>query len=125
MNFKTHNEVSVDINFTHLQGYVNADYATLCEVFGKPQEGDGCKVDAEWWVRFDDGLVATIYNWKNGLNYMGARGTPVEQIDVWHIGGHSAEAAIRIKALVEQHAEEYEDPSDYAGMGWIGRDGRP
>lgn len=21
--------------------------------------------------------------------------------------------------------EEYEDPSDYTGMGWVGRDGRP
>jgi hypothetical protein len=21
--------------------------------------------------------------------------------------------------------DEYEDPSDYAGMGWVGKDGRP
>jgi hypothetical protein len=45
------------------------------------------------------------------------------------------EEAMRLDALyaaahehdlkTEAYPEEYEDPSDYMGMGWIGRDGRP
>jgi hypothetical protein len=35
--------------------------------------------------------VATIYNWKNGPNYIG-RGT-IEDIDEWNIGGHDLTAA--------------------------------
>jgi hypothetical protein len=27
--------------------------------------------------------------------------------------------------LSSELPDEYEDPSDYAGMGWVGKDGRP
>ena len=81
------------VNMTHLQGYVNCTYAELKAVFGKEHsDGDGYKVDAEWMLAFDDGTVATVYNWKNGKNYCGRSGTPKTKITDWHIGGHNANA---------------------------------
>jgi hypothetical protein len=75
------------ISGTSLQGGVDTGYATLVHLFGEPSDGDGYKVDAEWTISTPDG-VATIYNYKDGPNYMGTGATPVEAIRDWHIGGH-------------------------------------
>jgi hypothetical protein len=73
---------------TSLQGYIRTSYADLVGCFGEPtHDGDGYKVDAEWVITFADGVVATIYNWKDGPNYCGEDGTPVEFIREWHVGG--------------------------------------
>ena len=92
MKFNTHNIDSINTNMTHLQGCITATYAQLVSTFGEPlKEGfDDYKCDAEWVVQFEDGTVATIYNWKNGINYCGSEdGIPTEQITDWRIGGHS------------------------------------
>jgi hypothetical protein len=88
-------------NGTSLQGYITADYAVLKKVFGKPNEGDGYKVDAEWDVVFSDGVVATIYNYKDGKNYNGARGLNKTQITNWHVGGRSARAVANVEDVLE------------------------
>jgi hypothetical protein len=91
--YKTHNDKHINCNMTCLQGYIVASYDRLVELFGEPTEGDGYKVDAEWLVEFEDGTVATIYNWKNGINYCGFdEGYPVEVITDWHVGGHAFQA---------------------------------
>lgn len=91
VNFKTHNETNVLLGGTSLMGYMpaNTTYMDLLDVFGEPMEGDGYKVDAEWQILFDDGTVATIYNYKNGKNYCGDDGLDVCDMvgDDWHIGG--------------------------------------
>ena len=109
MNFTTHTHDTFDIGGTSLQGAVTATYNELTSLFGKPTDGDGYKVDAEWIVRFDDGTVATIYNWKNGVNYCGKDGTPVEQITEWHVGGASKVAADRVQIALDLHREKQED----------------
>jgi hypothetical protein len=82
---------------THLQGNVGATYQELVEVFGEPtrfewsEESDN-KVDAQWAIKFEDGTIATIYNYKNGLNYLGAEGKRVSQIMMWNVGGYSERA---------------------------------
>ena len=77
---------------TCLQGHVAANYADLVAVFGEPGPGDGYKVDAEWVLLFEDGTVATVYNYKDGRNYEGADGLDVQDITDWHVGGRSARA---------------------------------
>jgi hypothetical protein len=63
---------------------------------------DDYKSDAEWIVQFEDGLVATIYNYKNGMNYCGSEGTPTHRITDWNIGGYdTAVVAHIIDALKE------------------------
>lgn len=94
MGFKRKGQgVAVDTNGTYLQGCVQAKFKQLCEVFGEPDESfDNYKSDAEWSMCFDDGTVATIYNYKNGHNYLGKAGADTEDMTEWHIGGRTEQA---------------------------------
>ncbi len=90
MKFITHNQDdSINANMTSLRGCITATYAQLVSTFGEPMKDgfDDYKSDAQWLVQFDDGTVATIYNWKNGKNYCGHEGTATEFIKDWHVGG--------------------------------------
>ena len=93
MKYVTHNDESIDVNGSCLQGYITAKYQDLVDAFGKPTSSDGYKVDAEWEIKFEDGTIATIYNWKNGRNYNGNDGLDVEYITEWNIGGFEERAA--------------------------------
>jgi len=102
MNFKTHNDKEIDSTGTHLQGTINIDYKTLVKAFGEPNGSDGYKSDAEWDLLFDDGTPATIYNYKDGINYLDENGTPVEKITDWHIGGEDEKAVLHIEAVLKE-----------------------
>lgn len=102
MKFKTHNYSRINSTGTSLVGYINISYAVLKKVFGSPTTGDGYKVDAEWNILFADGTVATIYNYKDGKNYCGARkGTSKTKITNWHVGGKSDLALENIKLTLD------------------------
>lgn len=80
-----------EIAGTSLQGYIYADYWLLEKLFGvvlQEEEDGDCKTDAWWTITGEDGTVASIYNYKDGVNYQAEQGRPVEEIDEWHIGGH-------------------------------------
>jgi hypothetical protein len=72
------------INGTCLQGYIETTYDELVNVFGKPTELKGDKTNVEWVIRFSDGTVASIYDWKLSETPMG--------VYRWHIGGRSQRA---------------------------------
>ena len=92
------------VNGTSLKGMIYTDYSVLVEVFGKEHSnGDGYKVDAEWMLQFSNGVVATIYNYKDGKNYCGRNGLAKKHLTDWHIGGKSAMA----ERTVEQYIEQY------------------
>ena len=103
--YKTHND-DPDIvnNGTSLKGYLTISYDRLVKLFGKPDCGDGYKVDAEWTIQFDDGTIATIYNWKNGPNYHGGNSyggsDAVRKITEWNIGGLDRKAVDNLHKLV-------------------------
>jgi hypothetical protein len=77
---------------TSLVGYVRTTYDRLVATFGEPSLlGDvNEKVQAEWVLKFDDGTIATIYDWKNYGD-----GVPEFPYD-WHIGGHNGKAVSRV-----------------------------
>lgn len=85
-----------DINMTSYKGYVVTTYQELCEVFGPPDDGpndlDADKVTCCWRLKFADGTVASIYDWKTGS-------TPFGEYD-WHIGGHNIKAVNRVKTAM-------------------------
>lgn len=95
MQYLTHHEKAIDTNGTCLQGYLdNVPYERLEALFGRPLDVWGCdKVQAEWELQFDDGKVATIYDWKN-------YGTPYEQVRDWNIGGYDSEVVARIQSIL-------------------------
>jgi hypothetical protein len=106
MNYKTHNQADIEYNYTCLQGYIDAGYSELINLFGKPTGGDKYKVDAEWVLQFEDGMVATIYNYKSGKNYNGDSGLATEQIRDWHIGGHDKKVVDRVQIILDLHREK-------------------
>lgn len=98
MNFR---KAAIDkIVGTCLQGYITADFDELVAIFGEPEWVDSDKVDVEWILEFADGTVATIYNWKNGPNYLGDEGLPPEVNEDWHIGGRSQRAVELVEAAL-------------------------
>jgi hypothetical protein len=83
------------VNGTSLKGSVYTTYADLVETFGEPEAG-GDKTTVEWALRFEDGTVATIYDWKTYA-------TPMGPYD-WHIGGKSKMAEVRVTQALQQTA---------------------
>jgi hypothetical protein len=70
-----------------------ARYEELVAVFGEP-EGGGDKTTVEWCLAFEDGTVATIYDWKEYE-------TPMYEYN-WHIGGKSKQAVARVESAFRQ-----------------------
>jgi hypothetical protein len=95
MNFTVGN---AQINGTFLQSDIERTRAEIEAVFGPPNyEGDTYdKVFTEWDITFDDGTVATIYDWKRYDD------GPVEMHERynWHIGGASSLAVDHVLAAL-------------------------
>lgn len=105
MKFETHNQTSVDTRGTQLQGECEVSFQILSDCFGDYMPGDGHKTDAEWQIKFEDGTVATIYNWKNGRNYLGNDGPDVQAITDWNIGGASPRSVELVKIAIDLSLE--------------------
>jgi hypothetical protein len=80
---------------TSLQGKMSAYYHQLVEVFGEP-DGGGDKTTVEWCLEFEDGTIATIYDWKE-------YDTPTGRYD-WHIGGKNKSAVYAVMDAFKQGA---------------------
>lgn len=110
-----------DINMSSLQGYIETSYADLVACFGEPVAAyDDYKCDCEWNIKFADGVVATIYNWKNGKNYCGEDGLALEDITDWHIGGHRGTDVVgRVQECLTEYLERtcYKEPKEIAYFG--------
>jgi len=102
MKYITHNQSEIDLEGTSLQGYLTATYNELVAAFGRvAPQFDDYKSDAEWDIQFEDGTVAAIYNWKNGVNYCGPEhGTPVQDITDWNVGARNPAAVGMIEEVL-------------------------
>ncbi len=92
-------EKTTNVGGTFLRGYIKASYENLVTVFGEPHDpnGDNYKTDVEWAFEFADGTIATLYNWKNGKNYLGeAEGLELDDIYEWNVGGNSDKAVSKL-----------------------------
>jgi len=84
------------VNGTSLKGRIVTTYDELVRVFGAPTYGpedSGDKVTCEWCIKFRDGTIATIYDWKEIYTPRGEYG--------WHIGGLKGEAVDRVYETME------------------------
>lgn len=91
MKFSTGSHVGV--SGTCLQGYVHTTYAHLLHVLGKPTCRDGDKTTCEWDIKFDDGTIATIYDWKTDS-------TPTGPYD-WHVGGSEPRSVFLVGLILK------------------------
>lgn len=89
---------NAQINGTYLQGEIVTTRAEIEAVFGPPNyEGDPTdKVITEWDITFDDGTVATVYDWKRYDE--GPVG--MHESYSWHIGGASNDAVDYVLAAL-------------------------
>lgn len=93
-------EIGRYVNGTGLSGYIDISYADLVAKLGESTDYfDNYKSDAEWVIQFGNGRIATIYNYKDGRNYMGAEGKDKEDIRGWHIGGKGQAVLISVSEL--------------------------
>ena len=105
MRYITHNDNEINFDDTSLQGNIRAGYSLLCNLFGQPHGSDGYKSDAGWDIEFEDGTVVTIYNWKNGKNYLGSEGYDTQKITSWNVGGKERRSFDLVKRMVEVEGE--------------------
>jgi hypothetical protein len=90
---------NAQINGTYLQGEIITTRAEIEAVFGPPNYEDSDptdKVITEWDITFDDGTVATIYDWKRYDE--GPVG--MHESYSWHIGGASNDAVDYVLAAL-------------------------
>jgi hypothetical protein len=96
MEFKTGNDLDTTGTGSSLQGYVTTTRSALIETFGMPTfttDEDYEKVTTEWIIKFQDGTIATIYDWKRY-----EEGAPaLNEVYEWHIGGYSETAVSRVQ----------------------------
>ena len=91
---------AASINGTSLKGYITTTYDELCRTFGAPTIFVGDKTNAEWFIEFEDGSVATVYDWK--LDHI-----PLEPYR-WHIGGFDAFAVASVhNAVLESKVSNF------------------
>lgn len=97
---------SIDASGTCLQGTLRIGYDDLVQVMSKhniqaDNGSDDGKTDVNWYGKFSDGRIFTIYNWKNGKAYLGDQGKDVQMIRDWHIGGHEITTYQDLKLVFE------------------------
>ena len=88
-----------EISGTHLQGYITTTRAELTRAFGNPLwESDHTeKVTLEWAVLFEDGTIATVYDWKR----YEPRPLGLDEVFQYNIGGLSPRAVDLVTATLE------------------------
>jgi hypothetical protein len=88
----------------HQQGQIATDYDTLVNTFGNPIIGPSpdpvdSKVTCMWSILFEDGTVATIYDWDTIT-------TPFH-LHSWIIGGYEARAVDRVLETIDLMKVDY------------------
>jgi hypothetical protein len=76
-----------------LMGSIEADFDDLIDIFGDPDEKEeDFKSQVEWILKFDDGTIAVVYDWKEGV-------TP-DKVKEWNVGGHRKKAYYYVRSLI-------------------------
>lgn len=92
-NFINSDETKID--GSHGLGSIVTTYQKLVDTFGKETfdwSGD-LKSECYWTLLFNDGTIATIYDWKSNKRYCGdIKGISKDDNINWNIGGFSSKA---------------------------------
>lgn len=91
---------SIDVNFSSLKGKVSASFYDLVRHFGEPvYDSYDYKTQCQWTIQFEDGIIATIYDYKMG-------NIPVDQIGYWSVGGYTFTAYHRVLSILDGEDKE-------------------
>ena len=81
---------------------IRADYVTLKKVFGKPtiDSGNGDGKIRKYWIVKIDGIVCTIYDWKQGKAFRGYR--PLKNAR-WSVGGSHPISRRLVQGVIDEY----------------------
>lgn len=85
------------MNGTSFVGKIKCTYDELVSLFGELHYDYQCrdeKVQYEWDIKFEDGNVASIYDWKEC-------GMSKHDIIEWHVGGFDKKALWNVMDIIE------------------------
>ena len=107
------NKIYEKITGSYYMGLIGGDenpltYTRLCELFGSPMSGRDDKSSCNWVLEFEDGLIATIYDYKLSKKYLGENGLSVNDMKSWHIGGHDEVVFNRVQKILDMDMTYYE-----------------
>jgi hypothetical protein len=78
------------------QGSITATLRTLLKIFGQPNGQPSDKTTVEWVLQFENGTIATVYDWKRY-----ELGTPeMDERTDWEVGGHDHDAYEQVRRAV-------------------------
>lgn len=88
-----------------LEGYITTTRRELAAKFGEPDMTGTIdnKVTTEWVLKFEDGTIATIYDWKRYDDDLGA--PELDEVYQWHIGGQSKAAVYAVSGALGTGAD--------------------
>jgi hypothetical protein len=113
MKFTTSQQQPIETGGSHLIGVIEVPYNKIKTAFGNACGGDGDKVQVEWSIQFEDGTIATIYDWKEGDCYHGkGNGTHFSDVTEWHIGGFNQKAedyVLEVLASVQENTDKQQN----------------
>ena len=99
MEFKTGNDLDATGTGSSLQGYITTTRSALIERFGMPtfmSDEEHDKVTTEWVIKFENQVIATIYDWKRY-----EEGAPaLNEVYEWHIGGYNELAVTQVQKVL-------------------------
>ena len=107
------NKIYEKITGSYYMGLIGGDenpltYTRLCELFGSPMSGRDNKSSCNWVLEFEDGLIATIYDYKLSKKYLGENGLSVNDMKLWHVGGHDEVVFNRVQKILDMDMTYYE-----------------
>lgn len=85
---------------TYGQGNLNVNYRMLKQIFGKPDDGyhsGDYKIRKHWTISID-GVVCTIYDWKQGKHYSYR---PLKH-STWSVGGSHPISRRLVQGLIDK-----------------------
>ena len=106
LDFKIKKENIIELFGSCYQASLRGKFEDIIQIFGWPcyigdDASDDRKVFVEWVLEFPSEQICTIYNYKNGYNYMGENGISVFDMEYWSVGGHNYEVINELKRILE------------------------
>ena len=81
---------------THFFGSIDGiSLEELSEIFGTPIYSDDNKTNVQWLIEFEDGLLATIYDYNQNIKDIKS-----EKV-IWCVGGHDIRVMDRVYKLTK------------------------
>jgi len=88
------------------QGNLRVNYTTLKKIFGKPSinngNGKSSKIRKEWIISID-GVVCTIYDWKQGYDYTKPKGGMPFKHTRWSVGGSHPISRRLVQGVIDSY----------------------